>query len=115
MTRIAVREARLKEIKQEIMNCDKLKSFFEDNPRDIQSLRQDKALHTVRLQSHLKDVPDYMVPESLKRLSGLRKRKHKFNREAAANGATATKSRRQARASNPLVNFNIMNKSKHKK
>lgn len=30
------------------------------------SLRHDKALHTVKLQDHLSDVPDYMVPNSLK-------------------------------------------------
>lgn len=30
------------------------------------SLRHDKALHTVKLQDHLSDVPDYMVPSSLK-------------------------------------------------
>lgn len=30
------------------------------------SLRHDKALHTVKLQDHMADVPDYMVPSSLK-------------------------------------------------
>lgn len=30
------------------------------------SLRHDKALHTVKLQDHMSDVPDYMVPTSLK-------------------------------------------------
>lgn len=30
------------------------------------SLRHDKALHTVKLQDHMTDVPDYMVPASLK-------------------------------------------------
>ena len=32
-------------------------------------LRHDKALHTVRLQSHLKDVPDYIIPPTLRRLA----------------------------------------------
>ena len=40
---MAVREARLKEIKQEIFNSQKLKSYFEDNPRDRQLLRHDKV------------------------------------------------------------------------
>ncbi|KZC14956.1 PREDICTED: probable ATP-dependent RNA helicase DDX56 [Dufourea novaeangliae] len=106
VTRIAVREARLKEIKQEVLNCQKLKSYFEDNPRDLQSLRQDKALHTVKLQPHLKDVPDYIVPPSLKRLVGIGKRK-RFNREAAASRPTATQSKYKARASNPLVSLQI--------
>ena len=47
VTKIAVREARLKEIKQEILNSAKLKAHFEDNPRDALALRHDKALHTV--------------------------------------------------------------------
>ncbi|XP_076650518.1 putative ATP-dependent RNA helicase DDX56 [Halictus rubicundus] len=106
VTRIAVREARLKEIKQEVLNCEKLKSYFEDNPRDLQSLRQDKALHTVKLQSHLKDVPDYIVPPSLKRLIGVGKRR-RFNREAAASRSTATQSKYKARASNPLISLKI--------
>ncbi|XP_076300893.1 putative ATP-dependent RNA helicase DDX56 [Lasioglossum baleicum] len=106
VTRIAVREARLKEIKQEVLTCQKLKSYFEDNPRDLQSLRQDKALHTVKLQSHLKDVPDYIVPPSLKRLMGIGKRRG-FNREAAASRSTATQSKYKARASNPLVSLKI--------
>ncbi|XP_060825613.1 probable ATP-dependent RNA helicase DDX56 [Bombus pascuorum] len=108
VTRIAVREARLKEIKQEVLNCQKLKSYFEDNPKDLQSLRQDKALHTVKLQSHLKDVPEYIVPPTLKRLIGTN-RKRKFNREAAASKPTATQLKYQARASNPLVSLRIKN------
>ncbi|XP_053978032.1 probable ATP-dependent RNA helicase DDX56 [Hylaeus volcanicus] len=107
VTRIAVREARLKEIKQEVLTCAKLKSYFEDNPRDLQSLRQDKALHTVKLQPHLKDVPEYIVPPTLKRLVGMGKRKRKFDREAAGSRSTATQSKYQARASNPLVSLQI--------
>jgi len=89
------------------LNCQKLKSYFEDNPRDLQSLRQDKALHIVKLQSHLKDVPEYIVPPTLKRLLGIRKGKRKFDRSAALSGATAAKSRHQARASNPLISLQI--------
>ncbi|XP_001600943.1 probable ATP-dependent RNA helicase DDX56 [Nasonia vitripennis] len=112
VTRIAVREARLKEIKQEVLTCDKLKSYFEDNPRDLQSLRQDKALHTVRLQAHLKDVPEYIVPASLKSMANIGRRKRKFNRDAAASGASAAKSKYQARASNPLAALTLAKKKK---
>ncbi|XKL69309.1 hypothetical protein PGB90_007078 [Kerria lacca] len=73
VTRIAVREARLKEIKQEILNSKKLKRYFQENPRDLQSLRHDKALHTVKLQDHLSDVPDYIVPSSLKNIISIDK------------------------------------------
>ncbi|XP_043247905.1 probable ATP-dependent RNA helicase DDX56 isoform X1 [Colletes gigas] len=106
VTRIAVREARLKEIKQEVLTCEKLKSYFEDNPRDLQSLRQDKALHTVKLQPHLKDVPEYIIPPTLKRLVGVGKKKKNFNRGAATSRSTATQLKYQARASNPLLIIN---------
>lgn len=112
VTRIAVREARLKEIKQEVLSCEKLKSHFEDNPRDLQCLRQDKALHTVKLQPHLKDVPEYLVPNSLKKLVGLGRRKRKFDRNLAASGATAAKSKFAARSSNPLLSFKLTKKKK---
>lgn len=112
VTRIAVREARLKEIKQEVLNCQKLKSYFEDNPRDLQSLRQDKALHTVKLQPHLKDVPDYIIPPTLKRLVNTGKKKKKFNRETATSKPTATQSKYRARASNPLMSLQLQNLKK---
>ena len=35
-------------------------TYFEDNPRDLQVLRHDKSLHTVKVQKHLKNVPDYL-------------------------------------------------------
>ena len=69
VTRIAVREARLKEIRQEILNSSKLKAHLADNPKDAKVLRHDKALHTVKHQPQLKNVPDYIVPQSLRKLS----------------------------------------------
>ncbi|CAG8491092.1 4074_t:CDS:10 [Ambispora gerdemannii] len=62
VTRIAIREARLKEVKQEILNSEKLKSHFEDNPKDLNFLRHDKPLHSTRVQTHLKDIPTYLMP-----------------------------------------------------
>ncbi|PRD20543.1 UNVERIFIED_CONTAM: ATP-dependent RNA helicase DDX56 [Trichonephila clavipes] len=69
VTKAAVREARLKEIKFELLNSRNLKPYFEDNPRDLQILRHDKPLQTVRLNSHLHDVPDYIVPPTLRKVS----------------------------------------------
>ncbi|CAG8482342.1 3916_t:CDS:10 [Ambispora leptoticha] len=62
VTRIAIREARLKEVKQEIINSEKLKSHFEDHPKDLNFLRHDKPLHPTRVQTHLKDIPTYLMP-----------------------------------------------------
>ncbi|GAA5984573.1 hypothetical protein JCM11641_006554 [Rhodosporidiobolus odoratus] len=62
VTKALVREARVKEIKNEVLNSEKLKAHFEDNPRDLAYLRHDKALAPSRVQSHLKHVPGYLMP-----------------------------------------------------
>ncbi|KAM0750820.1 DEAD-domain-containing protein [Meredithblackwellia eburnea MCA 4105] len=62
VTKASVREARIKEIKNEVVNSEKLKAHFEDNPRDLAFLRHDKPLHPSRVQPHLKHVPGYLMP-----------------------------------------------------
>ncbi|XP_065921026.1 probable ATP-dependent RNA helicase DDX56 isoform X2 [Dysidea avara] len=66
VTKTAVRQARLKEIKTELLTSDRLKTHFEDNPRDLQILRHDQALHPTKVQQHMKHVPTYLVPKSLR-------------------------------------------------
>ena len=66
ITTIAIKEARIKEIKNELLNSEKLKSYFEENPREEQVLRHDKELNVTRLDEHLRNVPDYIIPPSLR-------------------------------------------------
>jgi len=94
VTKIAVREARLKEIKLELLNSQKLKSYFEDNPRDKELLRHDKALHTVKHQEHLKNVPEYIVPETLKSMTGMKSNKRRKARKGG-NGFQGKKTETQ--------------------
>uniref|UniRef100_A0A4W5ML94 RNA helicase n=1 Tax=Hucho hucho TaxID=62062 RepID=A0A4W5ML94_9TELE len=81
VTKQAVREARLKEIKQELLNSEKLKTYFEDNPRDLQLLRHDKDLHPAVIKPHLKNVPEYLIPPTLRGvanpMSGRKRRREK--------------------------------------
>ncbi|EDO15857.1 hypothetical protein Kpol_1009p3 [Vanderwaltozyma polyspora DSM 70294] len=62
VTQVAIREARVKELKDELLASEKLKRHFEENPQELQSLRHDKELHPSRVQQHLKRVPDYLLP-----------------------------------------------------
>lgn len=62
VTRIAVREARTKQLRQELINSEKLTRHFEENPEDLRHLRHDNESHAVRSQPHLKHVPDYLLP-----------------------------------------------------
>nr|CCA25813.1 DEAD/DEAH box RNA helicase putative [Albugo laibachii Nc14] len=65
VTRIAVREAQLADIKKEILNSEKLASHFEANPRDLNVLQHDKTIGKARIQPHLATIPDYLVPIGL--------------------------------------------------
>jgi len=62
VTRIAVREARTKELREELLKSEKLKRHFEENPDDLRHLRHDTESHAVRAQPHLKHVPEYLLP-----------------------------------------------------
>nr|POF06967.1 atp-dependent rna helicase dbp9 [Quercus suber] len=62
VTRIAVREARTKELKQELIKSEKLRRHFEENPDDLRHLRHDTESHAVRSQPHLKHIPEYLLP-----------------------------------------------------
>ncbi|XP_070845027.1 probable ATP-dependent RNA helicase DDX56 isoform X2 [Chaetodon trifascialis] len=106
VTKQAVKEARLKEIKQELLNSEKLKTYFEDNPRDLQLLRHDKELHPAVVKPHLKNVPEYLVPETLRSvvsLSGRRKRK-RMREKSKPEGVVKT-SFKNIRGTNPLKSF----------
>ena len=67
VTRVAIREARTRELRQELMKSDKLKRHFEENPGDLHHLRHDGELRPARIQSHLKHVPDYLLPKEGKK------------------------------------------------
>ncbi|CAH3151926.1 unnamed protein product [Porites lobata] len=105
VTKSAVKEARLKEIKSEILNSEKLKAYFEDNPRDLQVLRHDKDLHPTRIQPHLKNVPEYLVPATLKpsmaKFSRKRRRPHVISSEKNSAHNTFGKKRKL----DPLKSF----------
>lgn len=71
VTRAAIREARVKELKTEILNSEKLKAHFEDNPLDLEYLRHDKPLHPTRVQAHMRHVPKYLLPRGAAAPPGL--------------------------------------------
>uniref|UniRef100_A0A6J0SL63 RNA helicase n=1 Tax=Pogona vitticeps TaxID=103695 RepID=A0A6J0SL63_9SAUR len=88
VTKQAIKEARLREIKEELLNSEKLKTYFEDNPRDWDLLRHDKPLHPAIIKPHLRNVPEYLVPPTLQAVahSHLRKRKRPKQRPSAPKG-----------------------------
>ncbi|XP_064897139.1 probable ATP-dependent RNA helicase DDX56 [Columba livia] len=102
VTKQAVKEARLREIKDELLNSEKLKAYFEDNPRDLHVLRHDKPLHPAIVKPHLRNVPDYLVPPSLR---GVAKPDRKKRRRVLNAGAKRRRGVTSRGSGNPLQSF----------
>merc|ERR1719219_482882 len=113
ITKQAVRDARAKELRNELINSKSLKEYFEDNPRDLQMLRHDGSLSKIR--ARLVNIPDYLVPKSLRmylgagRSSGGRKKvdKEKVN---IGQGNEKAKSARKRE-----IEKNLKNRAKREK
>ena len=105
VTSAAVKELRTAEIKRELLNSEKLKSFFQENPNDLKVLRHDKAvLHPIRQLDHLKAVPEYLIPVSMRSIvtphAGSRgKNKRKKLSESHTN---AEQKMKQSKSKDPL-------------
>lgn len=69
ITKVTVRDARNKEIKEQLLACDDLKAYFEQNQREKQVLNNVRPVRAVKKQLQLAEVPDYIVPDALKRMA----------------------------------------------
>ncbi|PWA89895.1 P-loop containing nucleoside triphosphate hydrolases superfamily protein [Artemisia annua] len=54
VTKIAVKEARAQDLRNEILNSEKLKAHFQENPRDLDLLKHDKLLSKKAPATHLR-------------------------------------------------------------
>ncbi|XP_028764325.1 DEAD-box ATP-dependent RNA helicase 16 [Neltuma alba] len=91
VTKIAVRESRAQDLRNEILNSEKLKAHFESNPRDLDLLKHDKVLSKNAPPSHLRDVPEYLVDKSTKEASEM----VKLARDAMGNNNRSRGSKRK--------------------
>ncbi|KXT16652.1 hypothetical protein AC579_8018 [Pseudocercospora musae] len=120
VTRIAVREARTQELRNELIKSEKLKRHFEENPEDLKHLRHDNETHAVRTQPHLKHVPDYLLPPGGKQAVakdvgyvGIRKDKENKIRKARAFNKARGKGRlAKGKGLDPLKSFNARGRGK---
>ncbi|ODM20674.1 ATP-dependent RNA helicase dbp9 [Aspergillus cristatus] len=114
VTRLAVQEARAREIRQELIKSEKLKRHFEENPEELRQLRHDGELRSARIQPHLKHVPDYLMPaKGRKGISsedigyvGLRKTTDNRIRKARERNRKAGRGRKPGGRVDPLKTFN---------
>ncbi|GAB5355437.1 hypothetical protein AAMO2058_000205400 [Amorphochlora amoebiformis] len=110
VTRSAVREARLKELRMEVVNSQKLKAHFEDNPRELALLKHAKVLRPTKVQPALKHVPSYLIPANSKasvvndvRNSSRKRRRGPPSRDTASSGRSY--SRNYRKQGDPLKTF----------
>jgi len=109
VTKVAVKEARLAEIKQELLNSEALKSHFAANPHEFQVLRHDKGiLPSHRVQEHLKHIPDYLLPEGMRVGVDPAAKKRKRRRRAGKKRAVGQGADPQRRKDNdPLLQLAV--------
>jgi ATP-dependent RNA helicase DDX56/DBP9 len=102
VTGSSVSELRAAELKREILNSEQLKSFFAANPTDLKVLRHDKAvMHPIKVKEHLKNIPEYLVPASMRAVSSNSSKKKKRKIQAAG-GQSQEKRRMISKSKDPL-------------
>jgi ATP-dependent RNA helicase DDX56/DBP9 len=115
VTRVAIREARTRELREELMKSEKLKRHFEENPNDLHHLRHDGELRAARVQPHMRHVPEYLLPKEgqkaitkdigfvgIGKTSENRIRKARMINRAKGRGKRSTR-----RAADPLKTFKV--------
>uniref|UniRef100_A0A5S6QUK7 RNA helicase n=1 Tax=Trichuris muris TaxID=70415 RepID=A0A5S6QUK7_TRIMR len=111
VTSLVIREARLKEIKDEVLKSEKLKAYFAENPRDLRLIRHDKPLNQQKSLQHLKHIPDYIVPRSLRgtKLISIRPEQGRSTSGREANRKRLSYQQRKAmkRKADPLESFSM--------
>ena len=121
VTRAAVREARANELKQELLKSEKLKRHFEEHPDDLRHLRYDNEMRVARVQSHLKHVPDYLMPtKGRKALTANeigfvgvgRTSENKLRKSRAYNRSKGKGARAAGKRLDPLKSFNVRGRGK---
>jgi len=118
VTKVRVKEARIQEIKSEILNSKKLKAHFEDNPRDLQALQHDKPLQPAKVVAHLKNIPDYLVPARLKEAANSNSGGHKNTHKGKDTNKTSQQmfiSKKRKTREDPLKSFSYKSNKRARK
>ncbi|KAG2291663.1 hypothetical protein Bca4012_007618 [Brassica carinata] len=107
VTKIAVRESRAQDLRNEIINSEKLKSHFEANPRDLDLLKHDKLLSKTAPAPHLKDIPEYLVDPKTQEASNMVKlaRAAMGNSRRSGGGRNNANKKRSRKGGDPLKTF----------
>eukprot|EP00793_Prasinoderma_coloniale_P000302 PRCOL_00005286-RA len=102
VTRTHVREARVKELRAELLNSEKLKAHFEDNPVELEALRHDKQLAKRAAPQHLRHLPAYIKGDASVSATGRRAGGGGKRRAAGGAGKGGGGANKRARGADPL-------------
>ncbi|KFK30125.1 hypothetical protein AALP_AA7G220200 [Arabis alpina] len=110
VTKISIRESRAQDLRNEIINSEKLKAHFEANPKDLDLLKHDKPLSKTAPAPHLKDIPEYLVDaktqEASKRVKLARAAMGGSRRSGGGGGRNNANKKRSRKGGDPLKTFN---------
>ncbi|ESQ53627.1 hypothetical protein EUTSA_v10024759mg [Eutrema salsugineum] len=109
VTKVAVRESRAQDLRNEIINSEKLKSHFEANPRDLDLLKHDKLLSKTAPAPHLRDIPEYLVDPKTQEASKMVKlaRAAMGNNSRRSGARNNSNKKRSRKGGDPLKTFNV--------
>ncbi|KAL0699085.1 hypothetical protein Bca4012_055207 [Brassica carinata] len=106
VTKVAVRESRAQDLRNEIINSEKLKSHFEANPRDLDLLKHDKLPSKTAPAPHLKDIPEYLVDPKTQEASKMVKlARAAMGNSRRSGGRNKTNKKRSRKGGDPLKTF----------
>lgn len=102
VTGVRVKELRFQEIRQEMINSQKLHAHWEDNPKELELLKHSRGIKPVLVRPHLKHIPKYLQPSSGELIQGGALGSRKRVRSRRRNFLSSTKSKAR---SDPLKSF----------
>lgn len=106
VTDAAVTQARLADVRREIVNSEKLKDYFDDNPQDLDALKHDLAL-AKHVPDHLAHIPSYLLPPALRASVSQEPDGSRFRiRKRVAEGLRSKK-KRVSRNDDPLKSLSV--------
>ncbi|KAK6348336.1 ATP-dependent DNA/RNA helicase [Orbilia javanica] len=113
VTKVAVQNARMKELRAELLASEKLKRHFEENPEDLRHLRHDREIKVVKVQQHMKRVPEYLLGKGKAAGMGLQQGgsvPFKVGSRKTARGKQKGKGRKVGKRKDPLKSFGTKKK-----
>ena len=115
ITKYTIRDARLAEIKHELINSTKLQAHFEDNPNELQLIQLNNKFNQNKIKSYLQHVPAYLLPSNMTAQSitgrsthnNNKIKFHKQKRKFQSKSQRLHQQKKQKKNSDPLQSYAI--------